>query len=316
MSTLSTQADIDAFPRELRKLGAVNSLNLREVLGSQATWILGLANGEVEPQPPAKEVVDPQTGRKTFIQIPVPQKAKGTCIRLKMLAGRESKEKWTYAWEIPDDEFPPRGRPREAFLQLLGKDVTVIARLEETAVEGVPFSRVIEIPQEWASFVVPAVEYLGSHPSVFNVKGTDKTDPELANLLSNSNPFLRLTAAQTLSEAHRLAWSDLKDPITTSEGLAQAALFHVALKGLPPQEETAMFTALQKFIQDSADSSRLKGLALAARAGRTGNPDDYFQIRSNRILRALDEKTPNPAVTADDRFIESILDNTGFRKTK
>lgn len=177
---------------------------------------------------------------------------------LAALADHPTKSEWHYELNLPlgnGIEERPNPHPVSNYSPLLNGNTGIFRLNLNTPEDPTQYPPVSLIPLEWQQYVRPAFHFYQAHAALFDAKTAGRHEKQLIGLLSNSNPFVAISACRALAQGGLL-----------SHKIAGGSIVH------SPTKTQAVFWVLMLTYQteDSAKNPAMGEIAARIDAARTG----------------------------------------------
>ena len=141
-----------------------------------------------------------------------------------------------------------------------GTTGTLLCLLHEKAPGQDKFTSVHFVPDGWQEDMLPAVEYLRTHPQLSDSNATSVSTVQVKKLLHNPNPYLVLTALQLLASRKALTPADMDAALSlTDETVIASSVVIAELYSWPELSANAQW--LRSKIAAVKSLNQLEGVA-------------------------------------------------------
>ena len=178
------------------------------------------------------------------------------------------------------------------------------------------FDPVYAIPDNWATFVLPAFNFQQSHKALFDETKVVANAKQLTALLDDANPFNAVAAARLLAPQRGLGVPFVLSTLANSSGYTQAIFTYFVFKNAHPIRQAAIDDVLVQVIDKAPTSETLKWISLGVTTAQNDDGQSWFLLK-NRVkallLRVAQRQKTLGTKTPDDDYVNELLINAQIR---
>lgn len=220
-----------------------------------------------------------------------------------------AKSVYSYQWLIPSPIgfINGVGREKVSPWAFRNSHALIVLRFSEDLSDPSRLLPILDVPEAWRDFVLPAWRYYQAHPGLFDVQAVAHNREHLQKLWLGENPILAAAAGQALAETDGGGEGLVIPPLAGSSELRQAVATHLLLKYEPQSLGEAAVEDVGEVVDAAQRAEDFKGIALGALVALR-EKDHRTSLLGFRLLERVEKKQGTLGYKSEaDKSVWAIL---------